>query len=192
MTDTFTTSDLLELGALVADAWSAAADRDWSVPAGTLEWDCLRTADHAVDTVMAPAFFLASRRQDRYPDMGRDFVVGPGVTVGQLVERLAVATWILASVVDATDPGVRAVIRRRPEVQTGPPQDFAPRGGMELILHAHDICKGLGVPFEPSPEVCAHLIEHTADWPWSLPGWSRPTLTGDPWGDLLNASGRAR
>jgi hypothetical protein len=73
--DVFSTDDLHELSARVATAWRAGADRDSSAPAGTLEWSCARTADHAVDTLFAPAFFLASRRQHHVraallPDVG--------------------------------------------------------------------------------------------------------------------------
>lgn len=64
---TFTCDDLGTLASLVADAWRSGADRDWSARAGDLEWSCTRTADHAIDTVLAPAFFLASRRSDDHP-----------------------------------------------------------------------------------------------------------------------------
>jgi hypothetical protein len=37
---------------------------------GTLEWSCFKTADHTVDCVFSYAFFLASRRTDRYPPFG--------------------------------------------------------------------------------------------------------------------------
>ncbi|MDQ3107084.1 MAG: hypothetical protein M3Q68_04685 [Actinomycetota bacterium] len=131
----FTAEDLDELSEVVADAWLSGAEGDWSAPAGTLEWSCRATADHAVDCVYAPAFFLASRR---------------------------------------------------------PPRDFLPRGALELILHAHDVCSGLGVVFEPPPGLCERLREHTRPWPmWDL-GWKRLGSTDDPWDDLLQASGRMR
>ena len=190
---TFTRADLETLTDVVAEAWTAGADRDWSARAGTLEWSCTQTADHAVDCVFAPAFFLASRRTDAYPDAGENFTVGPNATPAQLVEALHIASRVLAAVVADADPSVRAVIFRRPSVVTAPPADFLPRGALELILHAHDVCAGLGVEFEPPSTVCAHLIEHTADWPWAAIGWARPVLeTDDPWGELLRASGRAR
>ena len=31
---------------------------------------------------------------------------------------------------------------------------------MELILHAHDVCSGLGVKFEPDLYLCRRLREH--------------------------------
>ena len=189
----FTRADLETLTDVVADAWTAGADRDWSAQAGTVEWTCTKTADHAVDCVFAPAFFLASRRTDRYPDAGEDFSVGPNATPSQLVEALQIASRVLAAVVADADPNVRAVIFRRPNVETAPPPDFLPRGALELILHAHDVCKGLDVEYEPPADLCERLIDHTAGFPWAGIGWRHPSrLTADPWGELLRASGRAR
>lgn len=76
----FTCDDLLDLTALVARAWRDGADRDWSAPAGSLDWSCTDTAVHVVDTVLAPAFFLASRKQDDYPGFG---VFSPAPTLGR-------------------------------------------------------------------------------------------------------------
>jgi hypothetical protein len=190
----FTVEDLYELSDLVSHSWLPAADRDWSVAAGTLEWSCLRTADHAVDCVYAPAFFLASRRTDAYPEVGLDLTLGDRATPALLVQSLGVATRILAAVVNDADPGVQAVIFRRPEVLVGAPADFIPRAGVELILHAHDVCSGLAIPFEPPRDLARRLREHTRPWPmWSGSiVWSDLTATEDPWGDLLAASGRRR
>ena len=191
MDSTFSAADLDALTETVAAAWTAGADRDWSAPAGTLEWSCLHTADHAVDTVMAPALFLASRRIDAYPDLPWSFVMGADATPMRLVDGLRTATRILQAVVASAEPGVRAVIWRRPAVETRPPADFLPRAGLELALHAHDVCLGVGVPFEPGFEVAHHLREHTRTWPmWTI--WQEPAASDDPWGDLLAAAGRAR
>jgi len=188
---TFAAADLSTLSEIVANVWRAAADSDWSVPAGTLEWSCLRTADHAVDCVYAPAFFLASRRQDRYPDMGRDMTIGEAATPERLVERLDIATRMLAAVVNDAPPETRAILFRRPTVVTGAPADFPPRAALELALHAHDVCAGLGVSFAPPPDVALDLREHTREWPvWAAFGHDLGA-SDDPWADLLAASGRA-
>ncbi len=188
----FTLDDLYLLTGFVAATWTAAADLDWSVPAGTLEWSCLQTADHAVDCVYAPAFFLASRKLDAYPDAGADLTLGTHATPTALVESLHLATRILAAVVNDTAPDVRAIIFQGLEPVTAPPYDFVPRGAMELILHAHDVGAGLGVPFEPPPALCARLREHTRPWlMWMLMGQGLGR-TDDAWGDLLSASGRQR
>jgi hypothetical protein len=188
--DLFSIDDLFDLSRYVASAWRAGADRDWSVAAGTLEWSCTRTADHAVDTVFAPAFFLASRRQDAYPDMGAGFTVGPDARPDQLIQALEVATRVLAAVVADASPDVSAVIFRRPQIVTAPPKDFVPRGATELILHGHDVCAGLGVEFEPPPDLCRRLREHTRSWAMWTVAWHGLPSTDDPWGDLLAGSGR--
>jgi hypothetical protein len=192
VTAPFTHHDLERLTQVVADAWRSGADRDWSARAGTLDWSCARTADHAVDTVLAPAFFLASRRQDGYPEWAGPFRVGRNASPGQLVEALETATRILVAVIVAAEPGARAVIWRRPQVEVRGPEDFAARGALELVLHGHDVCRGLGVAYDPPAEVCERLRDHTRDWPhWGSPGWRALPVTDDPWADLLAGSGRS-
>ncbi|MET0662811.1 MAG: hypothetical protein ABWZ42_06745 [Ilumatobacteraceae bacterium] len=187
----FTAGDLEELSALVAATWTASAHGDWSAHAGTVGWSCTATADHAVDCVYAPAFFLASRRTDAYPHAGGDLTMGEDATPERLVESLAIATRVLVAVVrDATDD-VRSVIFRRPRL-LGAPGDFLPRGAMELALHAHDVCVGLAVPFEPPPAIARRLREHTRPWPMWTTEWDGLGDTDDAWGDLLTASGRER
>jgi hypothetical protein len=185
----FSLSDMETLTELVGAAWLQGRDRDWSVPAGTLEWSCGKTAEHAVDTVIAPALFLASGNVDRYPP--GELAFDAELTPERLVEGLRAASRVLAAVVTTTDPDVRAIIWFRPEPETRPPEDFVPRAGLELILHAHDVCAGLGVPFEPPPDLCERLREHTREWPmWQL--WHELGRTDDPWNDLVEASGRRR
>jgi hypothetical protein len=189
----FSPGDLAALTEIVAGAWRLGADRDWSVPAGTLEWSCTQTADHAVDTLLAPAFNLASRLEDRGVGMHWGiFTMGPDATPQRLVEGLETASRILCSVVIAAEPGARACIRSRPTPQSAPAADFVPRGGVELILHAHDVCAGLRVRFEPPPDLVARLREHLRSWQSWWPAWGRLTSRDDAWGDLLEVSGRSR
>jgi hypothetical protein len=188
----FTGADLDQLVALVAASWRDADGADWSVPAGTLDWSCHRTAVHAIDTVTAPALFLASRRQDRYPT-SLGIAVPPAAGAAELVEALSIAARLLTAVVATAGRDEHAVIWRRPVIRTRPPGDFVPRGALELILHAHDVSTGLGIPFDPPRDLCERLRRHTCDWPvWQTPGWAPLTMTGDPWADLLRSSGRAQ
>jgi hypothetical protein len=60
-----------------------------------------------------------------------------------------------------------------------------------MILHAQDVCAGLGVELTPPRDVCERLREHTRLWPhWTTPGWHQLDAFDDPWMDLLDASGR--
>jgi hypothetical protein len=138
--DRFTVTDLRSLSELVGKIWLSAANEDWSVKAGTLEWSCLNTADHAVDCVYAPAFFLASRRTDSYPEVGLDLTLGARANPAMLVQSLEIATRLLAGVVNDAEPSEEAIIFRRPTVILAPPADFVPRGAFKLVLHAHDVC----------------------------------------------------
>ena len=183
----FTIEDFDQLSRLVIDTWESAIDRDWSVPAGTLEWSCFTTADHTVDCVFSYALFLASRQQDAYPNFSELHAL-PGATPSDLVFGLRAVCTMLTAVVTIAHPDAIAIIWLRNGGRTAPATDFAARGGHELILHAHDVCTGLGVPFDPPRELCRRLWHHTRDWPF---GPSIET-TDDPWSDLLERSGRAR
>ena len=194
VTGPFTRADLDEVAGLVASSWRSGVDRDWTAPAGTLSWSCAKTADHTVDAVLAVAIFLASRKQDGYPDWGwGEFSMGADPRPDDLVEALATVTRILSAVIVAAEPGASAVIWRRPRVEARPAAKSAARGALELILHGHDVCAGLGVEFEPPASLSRRLRDHTRDWPhWTGPGWSAPPATGDPWSDLLTGAGRRR
>jgi hypothetical protein len=191
-TEIFTVDDMYALSELVGRTWTSVADRDWSGNAGTLEWSCLATADHAVDCVYAPVFFLASRKTDGYPTAGLDLRLGDQATPQLLVQSLHIATRLLAAIAHETDPDVRSVIFLRPRVLLGAPVDFVPRAAMELIVHAHDVCAGLGVGFEPPADLCRRLREHTRPWPIWNGEWNGLGASDDPWADLLSGSGRSR
>ena len=184
---TFTAGDMEALTASVADAWRGGLDLDWSVPAATTGWTCRATADHAVDCVLAPAFFLASRRTESYPD--GQWTLGDESTPAQLIETLEMNTRILVAVVEATPPDVRAICWRHPP-EVRPPADFLPRGALELVLHAEDVCAGLGLPFSPPTEAVDHLRHHVAGWPFFGGYWQPLSLEGDPWADLKAVAGR--
>jgi hypothetical protein len=184
--DPFTVDDLRELSRLVLERWTVGADRDWrGARAGTLDWDCLYTADHLIDCVFSYAFFLASRKTDDYPNFGELHAL-EGAGPNDMIEGLRAVTTMLLAVIETAEPGATAVIVRRPEVRTGGPLEFAARGALEMILHAHDVCSGLGIAFDPPPGLCRRLFESTAGWP----GGVEIEPTSDPWADLLVRSGR--
>lgn len=183
-TDRFTAADLDELSKFVLERWTAGLGRDWMAPAGTLEWSCLYTAEHVVDCVYSYAFFLASRKTDDYPNYG-ELSAGPTAGPADIIVALRAVTTMLVSVIKTAEPGATAVIHRRPVIETGAPADFAPRGGLELILHAYDVCRGLGVVFDPPAALCRRLFHDTQGWPWPA---REPTE--DPWSDVLVRSGR--
>jgi hypothetical protein len=183
----FTPEDFAEVSALAIAAWTAGLERDWSAPAGTLEWSCFTTADHTVDGVFSYALDLASGRLDVYPPFCELHALD-GATPSDLVNGLLAVCTMLSAVIAAAPADARAVLFGLAQFGHGDPQDFAARGALELILHTYDVCTGLGVPFDPSREMCARLREHTRDWP----GVRDTPATDDPWSDVLERSGRPR
>jgi uncharacterized protein (TIGR03083 family) len=188
----FTADDLRELSRFVCERWTAGIDGDWRAPAGTLEWNCLYTADHLVDCVFSYAFFLASRKQDGYPNYGELHTLA-GAGPADMIEGLRAVTTMLLAVIETAEPDATAVIRRHPNVVTGTPSEFAARGALEMILHAYDVCRGLGIAFDPPTGLCRRLLRATEDWAGAGPaGSGAGAAPSDPWAELLERSGRPR
>src|SRR5947208_15508833 len=120
VSDAFSREDFIALSAIVLDAWQSAASRDWSVPAGTLEWSCWTTADHTVDCVFSYAFFLASRRQDTYPPFGELHAL-PNATPADIVDGLQAATTMLSAVLATAEREARAGTGILPHARTASP-----------------------------------------------------------------------
>jgi uncharacterized protein (TIGR03083 family) len=184
--------DFAVVSRLVLDSWTSAVDRDWSVPAGTLEWSCWKTAEHTVDCVFSYAFFLASRATTAYPPFD-ELRASPSATPADLVDGLRAATNLLSAAIATAPQGTRAIIRQRPAPTTGSPIEFAARGALELALHGHDIASGLGVRLRPDDAICRRLFDSTATWPGvAQRATAQHPRTGDPWADLIVRSGRPR
>jgi len=187
MSGPFSVDDFTRLSNLVLDAWGSAIDGDWSMPAGTLEWSCWTTADHTVDCVFSYAFMLATRRQHAYPNFS-EIHAPEGAPPEDLLDGLQGACELLRATIVAAPPGTTAILGYDASLKpwVGARDDFAARGAHELILHGHDVCAGLGVPYEPSADLCERLLDHTVDWPRV----GTVTRTDDAWADLLVRSGR--
>lgn len=128
---------------------------------------------------------FASRRRDSYLEFSELHPL-PGTGPIELVDGLRAVTTMLSAVIRVAPADTRAIIWRRPVPETGSPDDFAARGGLELILHARDVCRGLEVAFDPPRDVCERLRDHTQHWP----GHDPIDVTDDPWSDVLRRSGR--
>ena len=170
-----TPEDLLSTARVCQETLQPGLDRDWSVKAGDLEWDCRRTLDHIVDTLFVYAAYLASRATERIsPPRNGD----PSASPAGLLATVGVAAAVLAEVARAAPPETRA---------------FHPAGmadvsgwmGMactEILVHTDDIARGLELPFRPPDDLSARVL--TRLFPWA-------PADIDPWGSLRWAAGRA-
>ncbi|GAA2831202.1 maleylpyruvate isomerase N-terminal domain-containing protein [Kitasatospora sp. CM 4170] len=155
-------------------------DRDWSAPAGPLEWSCRETAVHIAHDLLAYAGQLAARPADRYLPL--DLTVPPAAGPAEVLTVVTACARLLATALDAAPSDLRAW-------HFGPfdPPGFAAMGVSELLLHTHDIALGLGLPWRPPAGLSAAVLDRlTVDAPPGDPGdvllWhtGRGELNGRP------------
>jgi len=154
-------------------------DRDWSVRAGTLEWDCWHTAEHIGDCLLSYAWQLAAHPTGRY--VRAVATAEKDASPGEVLEFAVAGGRVLASMVRTTRPHVRAYH----PAGMADPEGFAGLGCYEALLHGNDIAQGFGLRLDPPRDVCRRLLARLFP---QLP----PDLTGaDPWDALLWSGGRA-
>lgn len=147
--------------------------RDWTVPAGPLEWSCWQTAAHIGHDLLAYAGQVAARPADSYLPI--DLNVRPTASPAEVLQAVTACGRLLSCVLAAAGPTVRAW-------HWGPcdPEGFAAMGIAETLLHTHDITQGLAVDWLPPAPHCAAVLDRL--FPDSPPG--------DPVQVLLWCTGR--
>ncbi|MEV5764540.1 maleylpyruvate isomerase N-terminal domain-containing protein [Micromonospora sp. NPDC052213] len=125
--------------------------RDWSVPAGGLEWSCWTTAAHVAHDLLAYAGQVAGRPEAAY--LPFDLVVSPAAGPAEVLRVVGACGGLLRMAVDAAAPQTRAW-------HFGPcdPAGFAAMGVAETLLHTDDIARGLGVPWQPPERLSAGVV----------------------------------
>ncbi|MFD5798592.1 GNAT family N-acetyltransferase [Streptomyces diastatochromogenes] len=160
-----------------ATTLGTAVDRDWKgVKAWRMEWSCQETAEHVAQALFGYASRLVTGAQDWLPcDLTFDEDAG-GAGALQVLRSTG---GLLAATVRTTPREVRAV--HPYPFGSADREGFAAMGVAEVLLHTHDIARGLGLAYEPSED----LAESVLTWlfPHVQPGPA-------PWPTLLWATGR--
>ncbi|MET7735650.1 GNAT family N-acetyltransferase [Streptomyces sp. NPDC005402] len=165
----------------VADAVAVlrtAVDRDWTgVPAGRVEWSCLKTAEHIASDLIAYAGQLAGRAQEKYVPF--EIFLEDDTDAEGALQVIETAGTLLAATLRSTPREVRAFhpYPFRSANRVG----FAAMGIAEVLLHTYDIAEGLGLTYEPPARLPEYVL--TRIFPDVQPG-------PDPWRTLLWATGR--
>ncbi|MBF5032894.1 maleylpyruvate isomerase N-terminal domain-containing protein [Micromonospora sp. ANENR4] len=161
-----------------ADAMTAvlrpAADRDWTVRAGDLDWSCWTTAAHIAHDLVAYAGQVSGRPDGGY--LPFDLRVRADAAPAEVLTVAAAAAGMLAATIDEASPDDRAW-------HFGPcdPAGFAAMGVAEIVLHTHDLTRGLDLNWSPPAGLCARVVRRLfPDAP-----------DGDPAPVLLWLTGRA-
>jgi hypothetical protein len=174
--------ELVTVVDLAVTTLGEVTDRDWSVPAGTLEWSCWQTADHLVDCVFSYALQFAARADDGWLEV-QELHAMPSATPTVLVQALGAVGEMLAAVLRAAPLGAVASDGVAPLGVA----DWAARAIYEVLVHAHDVLDGLGVRLEPPEETCAWVITCPTLWLFDR---DRAATTADPWVAMLLGAGR--
>jgi uncharacterized protein (TIGR03083 family) len=185
-----TAADLRQAVDDVLPRVARVGDDDWDRPALELDWTCRETFAHVMDDFTAYALQLAGEAppQTRYVDLeeaarmrpdGPTFLILPNPDAGTagIVEALDATAGLLVAVTATVPPHRRGFHPSGLSDASG----FAAMGIVECVLHAFDVLTAQGIPYAADAATCARVLDRL------FPTAAR---SGDPWQDLLVASGR--
>jgi uncharacterized protein (TIGR03083 family) len=175
---TVTADDLEAAVATMVTTLRPATRRDWSVPAGAVEWDCWHTAEHIGDVLLSYAGQLVAQPTTRYVRFMAN--ADKDAAAAEVLEFAEAGGRILAATVRTSPPQVRAYH----PTGMADPEGFAGMGCVEALVHGHDIGQGLGLALDPPREVCARVLARM------FPHAVADLASLDPWSGLLWATGR--
>ena len=140
---TVTADDLDSVISCVMSGLLPITDRDWSVRAGTLEWDCWHTAEHIGDCLLSYAWQLAVQPTGRY--VRAVATAEKDASPAEVLEFAVTGGRVLASMVRTS----RAHVRAYHPAGMADPEGFAGMGCHEALLHGNDIAQGFGLSLDP-------------------------------------------
>ncbi|GAA2742430.1 MULTISPECIES: DinB family protein [Kitasatospora] len=161
----------------------------WTTPLAPGGWSCWETVEHVADGLFGYAAQLAPAEppqhdyvplawhRDRPDGPPNALRADPAAGPDGLLRVLDAAGGILAAVLRAAPPEARAFH----VWGLADPEGFAAMGTAELLLHVHDVCQALDLPWSPPAERCARVLARL--FPDAPAGHS-------PWPTLLHATGR--
>jgi hypothetical protein len=174
-----TADDLDAAVTAVVTTLQAGVDRDWSVPAGSLEWSCRETVDHMCHCLINYSAQVAVQASTHYV---RTFSRARLETsTPDLIEVVEACSRILAQVVRGAAPSIRAWH----PFGASDPEGFAGSGCIEVLLHGYDIANGLDLTLDPPRDVCDRVLTRM------FPEQASKLVDIDPWTALRWVTGRA-
>ncbi|MBD0743645.1 hypothetical protein [Streptomyces sp. CBMA152] len=185
-----TAADVEHSVRLSVTALRAGLAGDWSVPAGSLDWDCWETVEHLSDDLFAYAVQLGPQQppldgdvpylwEAKRPGGPRNAVhadraAGPA----GLLQTLEASGALLTAMVRTASPDVRA----HHTFGISDPEGFAAMGIVETLLHTYDVAQGLGIAWAPPLGLCDRVLARL---------FREVPADPDRWRVLLWATGRA-
>ena len=174
-----TAEDLIRVVGVCTTALQQTDDADWSARAGDLDWDCRHTLDHLANVALFYAVHLASRATRRLP-LPRNG--DPTLALPELFSVVAGSANVLAEVARAAPPTARGFH----PAGMADAEGFLAMACAEILVHTHDIARGLGLQDQPRPpaDLVARVLARIFPW-------APPAIAIEPWSAFLWVTGRA-
>ncbi len=191
-----TAADVEHAVRLAVTALRGAEAGDWSVQAGSLEWDCWETVEHLADDLFAYAVQLGPAQPPLDTHVPFEWTrKRPGGPANSIFADRAAGPAGLLQVLEASGALLTAIVRTTPATVrahhvfgAADPEGFAAMGVVETLVHTHDVTQGLGLPWTPPTDLCDRTLTRlfpdaptdTAAWPTLLWATGRAELPGRP------------
>ncbi|MHB8294634.1 MAG: hypothetical protein ACYDH5_08420 [Acidimicrobiales bacterium] len=167
-------ADVLQAAESCRELLRPAVNASWAVRVPGLEMTVAHVVAHAANGPLWYALDLWSGPGD---DAAFEVPVGSDAGTAAILLSMPTAARVCAASLDAA-PGE---IRGFHPAGSPDPSGFAAMACDELLVHADDAARGLGLGFSPDSVLAARVL--TRLFPWH-------ELGGDPWRTLLWANGR--
>ena len=158
-------NDIVELADWAVDLVKPAVTADWTVPAGSLEWDVEGTVVHMATSLAKYTLYLASRSTRYIAISCGPF---PGATRDDLLDAIVKSAQALTTVAASAPEGTRAFHT----AGMADPEGYVALGCFHLLEHGYDVALGLRIPFDPPAGLCQAVMRRLTPWaPVETPPW---------------------
>jgi hypothetical protein len=133
-------------------ALGGSTSDDWTVQAGDVSWTCLDTGAHVADDLFSYASQVLAQ-----PGLGYlpiEAKLEDRATPEALLQCVVMCGHLLRLAVKDTPTTARAWHPNG----TADPDGFAAMGILEVLVHTYDIAQGLGLSWEPPPDLCGPVL----------------------------------
>ena len=152
---TVTADHVRQAAQALRSALEPAAEADWQVPAGDLEWTVWETGVHVADDQVFYATQLIAQPGDRSGYTPFEVAMWEDASQPEaLLRTIVVCAEILARVVESTPPDARGFHN----YGISDPEGFAAMGIVEVVVHTHDVATGLGLSYAPPADLCDRVL----------------------------------
>src|SRR5688500_15044744 len=148
---------MLEAARLSRTTLEGHLGKDWSVPAGPLDWSCRETVDHVCVALGSYCGRMAVGAREPYPPFRLE---NPQASIEALVTSVWTGASILAAIVRSTPTDARVYH----VMGMADPEGFLAMAIEEMLIHTWDICQGFGEEFTAPEEFAEAVVARIFPW----------------------------